>query len=109
MRMKKNIFIYISIAAIIITLIPIPAMFQHQTPKWDKLIHFSVYGVLGFFAQSALSIFALLYTTILAVLTELLQKFIPGRTPDIVDFSSNLIGIVVGTSLWELVRKRGTS
>lgn len=107
--MKKLIFVYISIAVIIITLIPIPAILQHQTSKWDKLIHFSIYAVLGFFAQSALSIFALLYTTILAVLTELLQKFIPGRTPDIVDFSTNLIGIIVGTSLWEVVRKRRAS
>jgi VanZ family protein len=88
-------------------LIPIPKKMQNKTGRWDKLIHFSVYGILGFFAQSALSMFALVYTVILAALTELLQKFIPTRSPDIVDFSTNIMGIIVGTSLWELVRKRG--
>ena len=79
---------------------------QQKTTGWDKLIHLSIYGVLGFFAQAAISLWALLYTTILAVLTELLQNFIPGRAPDIVDFSSNMVGIIIGTSLWELVRRR---
>jgi VanZ family protein len=105
--MRKKIFIYISIVVLIITLIPLPKKMQYQTDKWDKVIHFSLFSVLGFFAQAALSIFALLYGTLLAVITELLQKFIPGRSPDIVDFSSNMMGIIIGTSFWELVRKRG--
>jgi VanZ family protein len=79
---------------------------QQKTTGWDKLIHLSIYGVLGFFAQAAISLWALLYTGVIAALTEVLQKFIPGRTPDIVDFSSNIIGIIIGTSLWELVKRR---
>jgi len=105
--MKKTFFLYISVVVIILMLIPIPTKVQQKTVKWDKLIHFSGFSVLGFFAQSALSMFALLYTAVLAVLTELLQKFIPTRTPDILDFSTNILGIVIGTSFWELVRKRG--
>lgn len=83
-----------------------PQNWQQKSTGWDKLIHFSVFGVLGFFAQSAISLLAILYTGILAVLTEVLQKFIPGRTADIVDFSSNMMGVIIGTSLWELVRRR---
>jgi hypothetical protein len=105
-RIKLPVFIYISIIVLIITLIPIPAKWQGKTSGWDKLIHISIFGVLGFFAQAVVSVFALLYTGLLAVLTELMQKFIPGRTPDIVDFSSNMIGAIIGTSFWELVRRR---
>jgi VanZ family protein len=79
---------------------------QQKTMGWDKLIHLSIFSILGFFAQSAISLFALLYTAILAALTEVLQKFVPGRTPDILDFSTNIIGMIIGTSLWELVCRR---
>jgi VanZ family protein len=79
---------------------------QMRTYRWDKVIHFSLFNILGFFAQAVLSVFALLYGTILAVITELLQKFIPGRAPDIVDFSSNMMGMIIGTSFWELIRRR---
>jgi VanZ family protein len=105
-RTKKFIFLYISIIVIIITLIPIPKKIQTRASGWDKFVHFSIFSVLGFFAQAALSLFALLYGALLAVITELLQKFIPGRTPDIADFSTNMMGVIIGTSFWELVRKR---
>ncbi|MEO0077273.1 MAG: VanZ family protein [candidate division WOR-3 bacterium] len=87
------------------TLIPISNKWQKAT-NWDKVIHFSVFGILGFFAQASISLWALPYTTTLAILTEVLQKFIPSRMPDITDFSFNLIGIIIGSSLWELMRKR---
>ena len=105
--MRKKIFIIISIVVLIITLIPLPKKMPYQTNKWDKAIHFSLFSVLGFFAQAALSIFALFYGTLLAVITELLQKFSPGRVPDIADFGSNMMGIIIGTSFWELIRRRG--
>jgi glycopeptide antibiotics resistance protein len=103
---KIPIFIYISIVVLVITLIPMSKNMQQKTLGWDKFIHFSVFGILGFFAQMAISLWSLLYTGILAVLTEVLQKFIPGRFPDVLDFSTNMIGIIIGTSLWELVRRR---
>lgn len=104
--MSKKLFIIVSIIVLLITLIPLPKKMQYQTYKWDKAIHFSLFAVLGFIAQAVLSIFALLYGTILAIVTELLQKFIPSRTPDIADFGSNLMGVIIGASFWELVRKR---
>ncbi len=105
--MRKKLFVIISIVVLLITLIPLPKRMQLQTNRWDKAIHFSLFSILGFFAQAVLSIFALLYTTILAIVTEILQKFIPGRVPDIADFGSNMMGIIIGTSFWELVKKRG--
>lgn len=103
---KIPIFVYITVIVLVVTLIPMSQAWQQKATGWDKLIHFSVFGVLGFFTQMAISIWSLLYTGILAVLTEVLQKFIPGRYPDILDFSTNMIGIIIGTSFWELVRKR---
>jgi len=103
---KIPLFIYISVIVLIVTLIPMSKALQQKTVGWDKLIHFSVFGVLGFVTQMAISLWSLLYTGILAVLTEVLQKFIPGRFPDVLDFSTNMIGIIIGTSLWELVRRR---
>ena len=104
--MRKPIFLYITLLVIIITLIPMPMKVQNKTLGWDKLIHFSIFSILGFFTQASLSLLALLYGSVLAIVTELLQKFIPGRAPDIVDFSTNIIGVVIGTSFWELVRRR---
>jgi VanZ family protein len=96
---KIPLFIYISVIVLIVTLIPMSKALQQKTVG-------SVFGVLGFVTQMAISLWSLLYTGILAVLTEVLQKFIPGRFPDILDFSTNMIGIIIGTSLWELVRRR---
>lgn len=104
--MKRFVFLIVTILVIIITLIPLPQQIQNKALAWDKLIHFSIFGLLGFFAQASISLFALLYGLILAIVTEFLQKFIPGRAPDIFDFSTNIIGVVIGTSLWELVRRR---
>ncbi|MBS4015648.1 MAG: VanZ family protein [Candidatus Latescibacteria bacterium] len=105
--MRKKLFITISVIVLLITLIPLPKRMQLQTHRWDKAIHFSLFSILGFFAQAVLSIFALFYGTILAIVTEVLQKFIPGRVPDVVDFGSNIMGLIIGTSFWELVKKRG--
>lgn len=104
--MKRFIFLIVTLIVIIVTLIPLPQKIQNKALGWDKLIHFSIFGILGFFAQASISLFALLYGLFLAIVTEFLQKFIPGRMPDIVDFSTNMMGIIIGTSLWELVRKR---
>ncbi|MCX8015516.1 MAG: VanZ family protein [candidate division WOR-3 bacterium] len=90
---------------LVVTLMPISDRWQ-QSKGWDKFVHFSVFGILGFFAQASISLWSLLYTSVLAGLTEIMQKFIPNRVPDITDFSFNLIGMVIGSSLWELVRKR---
>jgi VanZ family protein len=103
--MKRPIFLIVTLLVIVITLIPLPKKIQNKALGWDKLIHFSIFGLLGFFAQASISLFSLLYGGFLATVTELLQKFIPGRAPDIVDFSTNIIGVVIGSSLWELVRR----
>ncbi|MEO0092581.1 MAG: VanZ family protein [candidate division WOR-3 bacterium] len=106
MQTKRRIFIGVTIVTIIISLIPIPRKFQNQPSGWDKLIHFLLYGVWGFIGQSVLSIGALFLGSFLSLLTELSQKFIPGRVPEIADFTVNILGLVVGTSFWELVAKK---
>jgi len=70
-------------------------------------IHFSTFLTLGVlvgasrlpFRTSALIVLLLVY----AVGMELLQLFSPPRTVELKDFAENLLGLVVGISLWRLV------
>lgn len=106
MNFRKRVFIGLTVGIILISLLPIPPTLQYKSQDWDKLIHFSIYSIWGFIGQSVLSIGALLLGSFLSILTELSQKFIPGRVPEITDFTVNILGLVVGTSFWELIAKR---
>ncbi|MCX7785315.1 MAG: VanZ family protein [candidate division WOR-3 bacterium] len=106
MLSKRRIFLSLTIIMIIISLIPIPRKFQNQSKGWDKMIHFLLYGIWGFIGQSVLSIGALLLGSFLSLLTELVQKFIPSRVPEIADFTINILGLVMGTSFWELIARQ---
>jgi VanZ family protein len=103
--MKKNTLLYVTVIALLITLIPLPYKAIELANVWDKLIHFFIFSVLGFIAQNVLALFSLLYGLFLATVTELCQKFIPTRNPDLIDWAVNFLGIVIGSSFWELVRK----
>ncbi|MEO0131557.1 MAG: VanZ family protein [candidate division WOR-3 bacterium] len=102
---KRLVIVYATLIVLIVTLIPLPSKITQVSQPWDKLVHFSVFSILGFVAQSVISLFSLLYGLFLSSVTEFLQKFIPGRAPDITDWATNLIGIIIGSSFWELIRK----
>jgi VanZ family protein len=94
---------------------PIPELLQF---RWsDKLLHFGVYGVVGFTAligagrrRYALSRAAQLEAVGLAALhgfvDEVHQAFVPGRLASVGDGVADLLGAVVGVGLttW-IVRK----
>lgn len=73
--------------------------------RLDYLVHFGVFGILGFFlgiwkldkiAKKKKLIFIFLFGLLFAYFTEFLQVFIEGRTYNIFDFYYNGIGFVIG-------------
>lgn len=80
-------------------------------PGIDKLFHFIEYLILGFLLARALSrssanvnyrhifISAVLISSFYGLSDEFHQRFVPGRTCDIFDFLSDLIGSSIGAGL----------
>jgi VanZ family protein len=67
----------------------------------DKWAHFGAYAVLGFLPVTGLRSLRLGLLLALAAIPlgaalELLQHFVPGRTPDVFDALANSVGAVAG-------------
>ncbi|MEI7903338.1 MAG: VanZ family protein [bacterium] len=71
----------------------------------DKVIHTSLFTVMGLSAQAAAPWVSLLVTAPLAVGLELLQKKIPGRSYDITDMLANIVGMFLGLVSFELSKR----
>ncbi len=71
----------------------------------DKVIHTSLFTVMGIAAQAAAPWVSLLVTAPLAVGLELLQQKIPGRSYDITDMLANIVGMFLGVASFELSRR----
>jgi VanZ family protein len=80
----------------------------HAPRDSDKLVHFILYGVLGLLAaRAALSarpgmrvlIPLLCAILLLAMVDELHQHFIPGRSMDVHDWMADALGAAVGMAL----------
>ncbi|MBN1233592.1 MAG: VanZ family protein [Candidatus Coatesbacteria bacterium] len=83
-------------------------------PGADKLAHFFLYGIFGYFLTKASRIsfnlitsifFPLCIGVIFAMIDELHQKYIPGRSCDIIDFTADTLGIIIGFLLtWRIIK-----
>jgi VanZ family protein len=82
----------------------------------DKIEHLLAYGGLGFLLNLSLRIqnkisiikkypalFTVLIVSTYGALDELHQLFIPGRSCDILDWTSDTIGVIIGVSLMTLL------
>ncbi len=80
-----------TIAVLFATLSPdVTPMLKIPIPHFDKVVHFGLFFVLAFLVSAAVesdhwTIIALASGSILAVLTEFLQSFIPDRESGFVD------------------------
>ncbi len=74
---------------------------------YDKVIHTSLFTVMGISAQAAAPWVSLLVTGPLAVGLELIQKRIPQRGFDVTDMLANITGIFLGLASYELSRRLG--
>lgn len=86
-------------------------------PYYDKLGHFVLYGVLGMFLHLALRSRALtirrlhipiawLIVAGLAMLDELQQSFMPGRSIDATDFAADLLGVLFFIAISNILHLR---
>jgi VanZ family protein len=75
----------------------IPA-FALLTLLWLKTINWNGKG-------SFLNLFVLCSLALFAVLTEILQSFVPGRTASFMDLGLNFIGILFGLYVFRLICK----
>ena len=74
----------------------------------DKIAHFILYSLLGFFLTGALpeeKIWAIIIGTIYGILDELHQSFIPYRSCSLYDWLADAIGVIAGVYLWLTVKK----
>lgn len=70
----------------------------------DKIVHFGMYGVLGFLVTRALVrprtsvdlLAALAWMTVFAMLDEVHQFWIPGRDASVGDWTADILGATVG-------------
>ena len=76
-----------------------PKILEHG---YDKVIHTSLFTVMGISAQAAAPWISLLVTGPVAVGLELVQKKIPAREFDVVDMLANITGIFLGLFAYEL-------
>jgi VanZ family protein len=75
---------------------------------YDKVIHTSLFTVMGIAAQAAAPFVSLLLTVPVAVGLEYVQKKIPERNFSIIDLLANLTGIVLGLGSYELSTRLST-
>lgn len=92
---------------LILTSIPRPGV-DIPVPGWDKLAHFGFYGVTGLLcalwrrecgdtaARSVAT--AALFVALLGAADEAHQRFIPGRSMDLLDWAADAAGGVSGAA-----------
>jgi len=93
----------------------IPPVFLFQ----DKLFHAFIFGILGFLSVGAMKAPVhgykarqvwgiLILVTLYAILDELHQLFVPGRTADIFDVIADMVGGMAGAwMMYHLLLKAG--
>lgn len=77
----------------------------------DKVVHFGEYLLLGIILVKFLQLFgfegrrqllaALAIGLVLMVLSEFIQSFVPGRSPDILDLTADFLGFIIGVRLFK--------
>lgn len=84
----------------------VPPLFEHQ----DKAMHFIAYGLLGIFVLAMMPLPSAGYTTTQAWLSTLVaslygisdeihQSFVPGRSPEVLDWVADTVGALCATLL----------
>lgn len=77
-------------------------------PNVDKLVHFGLYGVLGLLLTRSLirpgrlgraMLVAVVTIAVFAAVDEWHQRFIPGRSPDPIDWLADLSGATLGAAI----------
>ena len=121
--MKKIPYAWLALAYAVLILI-VSSIPNLKTPQLgfenqDKLYHFieySIFSVLLFFAllnsnknflRKNVLLISLLIGASFGIIDELHQKFIPGRTADILDFTADFVGVaLIQVCFWIYHRRK---
>jgi len=84
--------------------IPGPKLTKSPYPHWDKVLHFGVFLPLGWFlvrgaalrGRRRVLLFAIAVSTSFAVLAEVYQLAVPGRSSEVFDAVANFLGGLAG-------------
>ncbi len=82
--------------------------FVHAVPWMDKIAHFAFATVLGVMIEAASRSRgrALVVVAVCVLIEELSQRLVPGRTFDLFDLAADALGLVGGTTMVVLFRRR---
>jgi len=89
----------------------------------DKLIHFGMFTGMPFLwnrvilkrarqkAKNKIKLFTnyLVLWILIAILSEYIQRIVPGRSFDYMDILTNISGVITGTGIFIYLNKRGSS
>lgn len=105
-----------AIFILVVTTLPAKALPGIHFPHIDKIVHFILFMILGFFLSGVIkvkwkfsvlknwAIVTVLAALIFGIIVEGLQEFVPGRRTDFWDLLFNFIGAVTGVYLFRLLR-----
>ncbi len=97
-----------------VSIIPGSAVPGPRIPGLDKVAHFGFYLILAFLAlratrQTSLAFWAVITIScgVFGAALELVQGFLPGRSPSVADGIANVLGAAAGSAAYVLwVRRR---
>ena len=109
-RRRLYFWLLASWLALTITLTSLPnPKFRIDVPHQDKVAHLSFYGVIGFLfalwrresgdSTSRAVAGALLFVAAFGAFDEIHQRFIPGRSMDILDWTADVAGGMAGGTM----------
>ena len=109
--MIKNKFLWLSLLILFIALF-IPLQSKNNGPSYDKLAHFLLFAfvsinVVFYFSKNTKKlgrVFGLV--SMLPILTEVIQIYIPGRNYDVYDILADYIGLVMGIFIFVILKKQ---
>lgn len=107
-------------AALILILTSIPGSHIPVLPfrNFDKVVHLTIYGVLGWLTArawlngsraTALAFLAIAAISFFGAMDEWHQQFIPQRSMDFLDWAADTTGATIGTILALTTTRRGVS
>lgn len=125
MKISRSFMVYqgpailIAIVIFIFSSLPSPPDIKLSVTNEDLVKHAIAYMVFGFFIARALFfqhplvglrkqyiIFAIIFGILYGISDEFHQLFVPGRSSEVRDALADTVGVIIGTLLFHLNRKR---
>ncbi len=86
--------IYWIVFILVLTAIPVKETRIVNRYHFDKIVHFSLFFILGIFSRQVMKLgHFLVLATATAICSEVQQFFVPGRQVELLDLLANLVGV----------------